>query len=29
MLTAHYIHNDLLETIEDIGFLNAEGDGAT
>jgi hypothetical protein len=25
VLTAHYIHNDLLETIEDIGFLNAEG----
>lgn len=22
----HYIHNDLLETIEDIGFLNAQGD---
>ncbi len=26
VFTAHYIHNDLLETIEDIGFLNAEGD---
>jgi hypothetical protein len=25
-LTVHYIHNDLLETIEDIGFLNAQGD---
>jgi outer membrane receptor protein involved in Fe transport len=24
-LTAHFIHNDLLETIEDVGFLNAEG----
>ena len=24
VLTAHYIHNDLLETIEDIGFLNAD-----
>jgi hypothetical protein len=23
--TVHYIHNDLLQTIEDIGFLNAEG----
>jgi hypothetical protein len=26
VLSVHYIHNDLLETIEDIGFLNAEGD---
>ena len=26
VLTVHYIHNDLLETIEDIGFLNAQGD---
>jgi len=26
VITAHYIHNELLETIEDIGFLNAEGD---
>lgn len=26
MLTARYVHNDLLETIEDIGFLNADGD---
>ena len=26
VVTMHYIHNDLLETIEDIGFLNAEGD---
>ena len=26
VLTAHYIHNDLLETIEDIGFLTPEGD---
>jgi hypothetical protein len=26
VVSAHYIHNDLLETIEDIGFLNAEGD---
>ena len=26
VITAHYIHNDLLETIEDVGFLNAEGD---
>src|SRR6185369_176679 len=25
VVTAHYIHNDLLETIEDVGFLNAEG----
>jgi outer membrane receptor protein involved in Fe transport len=25
-LTVHYIHNDLLETIEDIGFLNEQGD---
>ena len=26
VLTVHYIHNDLLETIEDVGFLNAQGD---
>ncbi len=26
VLTVHYIHNELLETIEDIGFLNDEGD---
>ena len=26
VLTVHFIHNDLLETIEDVGFLNAEGD---
>ncbi len=26
VVTVHYVHNDLLETIEDIGFLNAEGD---
>jgi hypothetical protein len=26
VLTVHYIHNDLLETIEDIGFLNSVGD---
>jgi hypothetical protein len=26
VLTAHYIHNDLLETIEDIGFLTPAGD---
>jgi hypothetical protein len=26
VLTVHYVHNDLLETIEDVGFLNAEGD---
>jgi hypothetical protein len=26
VVSVHYIHNDLLETIEDIGFLNAEGD---
>jgi outer membrane receptor protein involved in Fe transport len=26
VFSVHYIHNDLLETIEDIGFLNAEGD---
>ncbi|MGH9310369.1 MAG: TonB-dependent receptor, partial [Vicinamibacterales bacterium] len=26
VLTAHYIHNDLLETIEDIGFLTPSGD---
>ncbi|MEO8481214.1 MAG: TonB-dependent receptor [Acidobacteriota bacterium] len=26
VITAHYIHNDLLETIEDIGFLNDQGD---
>jgi hypothetical protein len=25
-LTLRYVHNDLLETIEDIGFLNAQGD---
>ncbi|MGE3841816.1 MAG: TonB-dependent receptor [Vicinamibacterales bacterium] len=25
-VTARYIHNDLLQTIEDIGFLNATGD---
>jgi Carboxypeptidase regulatory-like domain/TonB dependent receptor-like, beta-barrel len=25
VLTVHYIHNDLRQTIEDIGFLNAEG----
>jgi hypothetical protein len=25
-LTVHYIHNNLLQTIEDIGFLNAQGD---
>jgi hypothetical protein len=25
VLTAHYIHNDLLETIEDIGFLTPDG----
>jgi hypothetical protein len=25
-LTVHYIHNDLRQTIEDIGFLNAAGD---
>lgn len=25
VLTARYIHNDLLETIEDVGYLNAEG----
>jgi Carboxypeptidase regulatory-like domain/TonB dependent receptor-like, beta-barrel/TonB-dependent Receptor Plug Domain len=25
VLTAHYIHNDLLETIEDIGFLTPQG----
>lgn len=25
VLTAHYIHNDLLETIEDIGFLTPAG----
>ncbi|MGE3510346.1 MAG: carboxypeptidase regulatory-like domain-containing protein [Vicinamibacterales bacterium] len=24
--TVRYVHNDLLEAIEDIGFLNAEGD---
>jgi hypothetical protein len=26
VVTAHYIHNDLLETIEDIGFLTPSGD---
>ncbi len=26
VLSVHYIHNNLLETIEDVGFLNAEGD---
>jgi hypothetical protein len=26
VISIHYVHNDLLETIEDIGFLNAEGD---
>ncbi|MBI2187562.1 MAG: TonB-dependent receptor [Acidobacteria bacterium] len=26
VLTIHYVHNDLLETIEDVGFLNAQGD---
>jgi hypothetical protein len=26
VLTVHFIHNDLLETIEDVGFLNSEGD---
>jgi hypothetical protein len=26
VVTAHYIHNDLLETIEDIGFLTPAGD---
>ena len=26
VVTAHIIHNDLLETIEDIGFLTAAGD---
>jgi hypothetical protein len=26
VVTVHYIHNDLLETIEDVGFLNAQGD---
>ena len=25
VVSVHYIHNDLLETIEDIGYLNAEG----
>jgi hypothetical protein len=25
VVTAHYIHNDLLETIEDIGFLAPDG----
>lgn len=25
VLTAHYIHNELLQTIEDIGFLSADG----
>ena len=26
VVTMHYIHNDLLETIEDVGFLTAQGD---
>jgi hypothetical protein len=26
VVTVHYVHNDLLETIEDIGYLNAAGD---
>ena len=26
VLTVHYVRNDLLETIEDVGFLNAQGD---
>ncbi len=26
MISVHFIHNDLRETIEDIGFLNALGD---
>lgn len=26
VVTVHYVHNDLLETIEDIGYLNAQGD---
>jgi hypothetical protein len=26
VFTMHFIHNDLLETIEDIGFLDANGD---
>ena len=26
VVTVHYVHNDLLETIEDVGFLNADGD---
>jgi hypothetical protein len=26
VVTVHYIRNNLLETIEDVGFLNAEGD---
>ena len=26
MFSVHYIHNDLRQTIEDIGFLNAQGD---
>jgi|SoiMethySBSTD1v2_1073268.scaffolds.fasta_scaffold03972_12 carboxypeptidase family protein/TonB-dependent receptor-like protein len=26
VLTVHYTHNDLRETIEDIGFLNDQGD---
>ena len=25
VISVHYIHNDLLETIEDVGFLNDEG----
>ena len=26
VVSVHYVHNDLLETIEDIGFLNEQGD---
>ena len=26
VFTVHYIHNDLFETIEDIGFLTSTGD---
>jgi hypothetical protein len=26
VLTVHYIHNELLETIEDVGFLTPQGD---
>ncbi len=26
MVSVHFIHNDLRQTIEDIGFLNAQGD---